>query len=144
VSLTIEDAKKIVAAAQEHARSLDCKVTVAVADTSGRLIYLERMDGAHPIGSNIAPSKACGSAVIRRDGHEIRKVYDERRPNYDALVGWMHAPMYPGGGSVPVLKAGEHVGAVGCSGCPNDRLDHECVVAGAAAIGSHYGQEVRV
>jgi glc operon protein GlcG len=79
VSLTIEDAKKIVAAAQEHARSLDCKVTVAVADTSGRLIYLERMDGAHPIGSNIAPSKACGSAVIRRDGHEIRKVCRRRR-----------------------------------------------------------------
>ena len=129
--LGLDEAKHLIEVAHAHARMIDCQVTVAVVDDAGRLIVLERMDGALPIGAHIAEAKACTAAVFRQDGYTRRKIYDERRPNYDALLRWTPQPIYPGGGSIPLFRGQESVGAIGCSGCTTDDQDHACVTAAA-------------
>jgi glc operon protein GlcG len=47
-ALTLADAQKILAAAKLEAEKQKWNVTIAVVDDSGRLLLLERVDGARP------------------------------------------------------------------------------------------------
>ena len=53
-ALTLADAQKMLAAAKVEAEKQKWKVTIAVVDDAGRLLLLERMDGARPQTAEIA------------------------------------------------------------------------------------------
>ena len=65
-SITLEDAKKVGAAALEEARANQWTMAVAVVDTHGDLVYFEKMDGT-PLGSTVVcQDKARSAARFKR------------------------------------------------------------------------------
>jgi len=129
-SLELADVKKIAAAAEAEALKNNWAVTIAIADEGGHLLHLQRLDGAPPISSHIAPAKAHTAALGRRE----TKVYE------DVINGgrnaFLSAPTVQGmlEGGVPIMKDGFCLGAVGVSGVKSSE-DAQIAKAGIAAIG---------
>ena len=48
-ALTLEDVKKIAAAAEKEALTHKWAVTIAIVDDGGNLLWLKRLDGAAPV-----------------------------------------------------------------------------------------------
>lgn len=129
--LTLEDVKKIAAAAETEASLNKWAVTIAIVDDGGHLLWLQRMDGAAPISSHIAPAKANTAALGRRES----KVYEDIINN--GRFSFMTVPVLEGmlEGGVPIIVNGQCLGAVGVSGVKSNE-DAQIAKAGIAAIGA--------
>ena len=64
--LTLDDLKKIAAAAEAEATKHNWAVTISIVDDGGHLLWLQRLDNAAPISAHIAPAKARTAALGRR------------------------------------------------------------------------------
>lgn len=128
--LTLEDVKKIAAAAEREALSNGWKVVIAICDDGGHPLFLQRLDGAAPISAHIAPEKAKTAALGRRES----KIYEDMINN--GRVSFLRAPELGGmlEGGVPILVDGHTVGAVGVSGVKSAE-DAQIAKAGVAALG---------
>jgi uncharacterized protein GlcG (DUF336 family) len=126
------DVKKIAAAAEAEALANGWAVSIAICDDGGHLLALQRLDGASPLTSHIAPAKAKTSAVARRES----KVYEDVINN--GRTSFVTAPFVEGmlEGAVPVIVDGHVVGAVGVSGVKSEQ-DAQIAKAGAAAVASN-------
>ncbi|HWT72131.1 MAG TPA: heme-binding protein [Oxalicibacterium sp.] len=129
--LTLDDVKKIAAAAETEAKLHNWAVTISIVDEGGHLLWLQRLDGAAPISSHIAPAKAKTAALGRRES----KVYEDIINN--GRYSFLSAPLIEGmlEGGVPILVEGQCVGAVGVSGVKSTE-DVQIAKAGIAAIGA--------
>jgi glc operon protein GlcG len=126
--LTLEDAKRIAAAAAAEAQSNQWNVVIAICDDGGHLMLLHRLDGVAPISSTIAPAKARAAALGKRE----TKVYEEMINQ--GRTAFLSAPldgMIEGG--VPIIVEGYVVGAVGVSGVKSSE-DAQIAKAGIAAL----------
>ena len=128
--LTLEDVKKIAAAAEAEALANDWKVVISVVDDGGHLLWLQRLDGAAPISSYIAPAKARTAALGRRES----KIYEDMINN--GRYSFLNAPELEGmlEGGVPIVVDGHVIGAVGVSGVKSAD-DVRIAKAGIAALG---------
>jgi uncharacterized protein GlcG (DUF336 family) len=128
--LTLEDAKKIAAAAESEALANKWGVVISIVDDGGHLLWLQRLDGAAPISSYIAPQKAKTAALGRRES----KIYEDMINN--GRVSFLSAPELQGmlEGGVPIVVDGHTVGAVGVSGVKSSE-DVQVAKAGIAALG---------
>ena len=129
--LTLEDVKKIAAAAEAEALSNNWAVTFAIVDDGGHLLWLQRLDGAPPISSHIAPAKAHTAALGRRESKIYEDVINGGR------VSFLSAPAIQGmlEGGVPIIVDGHVIGAVGVSGVKSNE-DAQIAKAGIAALGA--------
>jgi uncharacterized protein GlcG (DUF336 family) len=127
--LTLEDAKKIAAAAEAEAVANKWNVVITIVDDGGHLLWLQRMDGAAPISSYIAPQKAKTAALGRRES----KIYEDMINN--GRMSFLSAPELQGmlEGGVPIVVEGHTVGAVGVSGVKSTE-DAQIAKAGIAAL----------
>ena len=128
--LELADIKKIAAAAEAEAVKNQWAVSIAIVDDGGHLLWLQRLDGAAPISSHIAPAKAHTAALGRRES----RVYEEMING--GRVSFLSAPQLEGllEGGVPIVKDGQCLGAVGVSGVKSSE-DAQIARAGIAAIG---------
>jgi uncharacterized protein GlcG (DUF336 family) len=128
--LTLEDVKKIAAAAEAEAVANKWAVSISIVDDGGHALWFQRLDGAAPISSHIAPSKARTAALGRRES----RVYEEMINN--GRMSFLSAPEIEGmlEGGVPVIVDGHVVGAVGVSGVKSNE-DAQIAKVGIAAIG---------
>ena len=133
--LTLDEAQTVISAALEHAESEGIRVTVAVVDEGGLLQALARMDGAPPLGAQIAEAKAVGAAVWHRDGASLAEVHRERPGFFSQVDRMVRMPMIPGPGSVLIRREGRVLGAVGVSGARPEQ-DKECAEAGLSSLTS--------
>lgn len=124
------DIKAIAAAAEAEALKNNWAVTIAIVDDGGHLLHLQRMDGAPPLSSHIAPSKANTAAMGRRESKTYEDIINGGR------ISFLSAPYVHGmlEGGVPIVKDGECLGAVGVSGVKSSE-DAQIARAGMAAIG---------
>jgi glc operon protein GlcG len=129
--LTLDDVKKIAAAAEASAKANNWAVTIAIVDDGAHLLWLQRLDGAAPISASIAPAKAKTAALGRRE----TKVYEDMINN--GRYSFITAPDLEGmlEGGVPILVNGQCVGAVGVSGVKSTE-DAQIANAGIAALGN--------
>lgn len=129
-SLELADVKAIAAAAEAEALRNQWAVAIAIVDDGGHLLWFQRLDGAPPVASEIAPSKARTSAVGRRES----KIYEDIINN--GRVSFLSAPSLEGmlEGGVPIMKDGHCIGAVGVSGVKSNE-DAQIAKAGIAALG---------
>jgi uncharacterized protein GlcG (DUF336 family) len=129
--LTLEDVKKIAAAAEAEAVANNWNVVISVVDDGGHLLWLQRMDGVAPISSHIAPEKAKTAALGRRES----KIYEDMINN--GRMSFLSAPELQGmlEGGVPIVVEGHTVGAVGVSGVKSIE-DAQIAKAGIAALGA--------
>jgi uncharacterized protein GlcG (DUF336 family) len=100
-------------------------------DDGGHQLWFQRLDGAPPISTLIAPAKARTSALGCRES----RIYEEVI-NKDGRVSFLSAPTIEGmlEGGVPIMKDGQCLGAVGVSGVKSPE-DAQIARAGIAAIG---------
>jgi len=127
--LTLEDCRKIGAAAQAEARRNNWIVVVAILDDGGHLLWLERMDGASPFNAQVAVEKGRSAAVSRRS----TKNWEDRVAAGRNAV--LNMPVLPVQGGVPIMVGGECLGAVGVSGVQSHE-DEQIAAAGIAALGA--------
>jgi glc operon protein GlcG len=127
-ALTNADAQKIMAAAKAEAARQNWNVTIAVVDDAGRLILLERMDGARPQTSEVAALKARSAAITHRPG----KAWEDAAKNRPGVLNFPDA--FPIQGGLPILHQGQVIGGVGVSGVQSHE-DEQVASAGIAALG---------
>jgi uncharacterized protein GlcG (DUF336 family) len=111
-TLTLDDLRRMAAAAEAEALSNNWAVTIAIVDDGGHLLWLQRLDGCPPISAQIAPAKARTAAVGRRESKVYEDMINQGR------VSFLSAPTLEGmlEGGVPILVDGQCIGAVGVSG----------------------------
>lgn len=127
--LTIDNARAMASAAEAEALRNGWAVTIAIVDDGGHLLWLQRLDGAAPVSSHIAPGKARTAAIGRRES----KVYEDSINQ--GRTSFLSAPTLEGmlEGGVPVLVDGHCIGAVGVSGVKSSE-DAQIARAGIAAL----------
>ena len=126
--LTLDDLKKIAAGAEAEATKNNWNVSIAICDDGGHLLFYQRLDGASPISSHIAPQKARTAAIGRRS----TKVYEDmvNGGRFSAL-SMPEATHLEGG--VPIIVEGDVIGAVGVSGVKSSE-DAQIAEAGIKAL----------
>ncbi|MCW7540775.1 heme-binding protein [Aquabacterium sp. A7-Y] len=129
LQLTASDVDKIARAARAEAEANRWAVSIAIVDDGGHLLWFQRLDGAAPSSSYIAPAKARTAALGRRESKVYEDLVNQGR------MSFLSAPTLEGllEGGVPVLVEGECVGAVGVSGVKSAE-DTQIAKAGIAAL----------
>ncbi len=127
--LELADVKKIASAAEAEALKNNWPVTIAIVDDGGHLLWLQRLDGAAPMSSHVAPAKARTAAVGRKDTKAFEDMINNGR------TAFLSAPFVDGllEGGVAIMKNGQCLGAVGVSGVKASE-DAQVAAAGIAAL----------
>jgi uncharacterized protein GlcG (DUF336 family) len=139
MSITLAEAKKIVEAAKKRAEEINTKMSIAVVDSSGHLVLLERMDGAAWITVDIAIAKAYTAVAFRLIGERFTDTgqigeYFANTPSFlIALSVSSNGKIIGRGGGVPIVKNGNVIGGLGISGGTHQQ-DHECCLAGLTSL----------
>jgi len=131
MSLTLDEANRIAAAALSKAKDLNIRINVAVCDAGGHLVAFQRMDNAIWAGAYGSQGKAVASVAFARPSGELTE-----RANHPTLRGIQEASggrMIMGQGAVPIMRGDVLVGAVGVGG-GTAQEDEDCARTGAEAL----------
>ena len=121
--LTLAECRKFIDAVIHKADEMGVPVSIAIVGPEGHLIALERMDDAGFITPDTARAKAFTVAAFRSmsprfpDGLVIQQWFKERNPQMlsNASV-FTNGQVVASGGSTPIFRGDEMVGAYGISG----------------------------
>jgi uncharacterized protein GlcG (DUF336 family) len=133
-SLTLADARHLIAAGEKQARDLGIPYNIAVVDAGGGLIAHVRMDGAWLGSVDIAINKAWTARAFDMATDDLAKVAQSGYP----LSGFdspNHEKVVIFGGGVPVKVGDAVVGALGTSGGTEDQ-DLTVAKAAISAFGA--------
>ena len=126
-NITLEQARKVAAAADAEARKNSWPVAITIVDTSGQLVLFQRHDNTQTASVNVAQDKAVSAAMYRRP----TKVMQDAVAGGGAGVRFLNlrgASVVEGG--LPLYVDGKIVGAIGVSGVTSDQ-DGQIAKAGA-------------
>lgn len=126
-ALTLDDVRRIAAAAESEAIACGWAVSIAVCDAGGHPLWLQRMDGAPLMSAQVAPEKARTSVLSGKPSKAFEDMVNNGR--YAALA----MPVVPLEGGEPIVVDGHIVGAVGVSGVKAGE-DAQVARAGVAVI----------
>jgi uncharacterized protein GlcG (DUF336 family) len=139
--LRAAECREFIDAVVEKAGAMGVPVSVAVVGPEGHLIAVERMDEAGFITPETAIAKAFTVAAFRSmsprfpDGLVIQQWFQERNPQLlVSLAAMTNGRIAASGGSAPVFKGDEMVGAYGISGGTSQQ-DEEMAVHARAKTG---------
>jgi glc operon protein GlcG len=124
VSIGLERAKQVMAAAEAEAKRRNWKMNIAVVDTNGELVHFSRMEGAQIASGPISVGKARTAARFRR---ESRVFYNVSEAGH-SYVGTLDPTLVASPGGFPLVEGGKLIGAVGCSGGTGDQDAAVCKV----------------
>ena len=125
---SLAEAKEALAVAEAAAVEMGIGLTCAVVDSRGTLVALARMDNARYFTTDVAVGKARASAAFGAPSGALTNV---------GALGL--GTIIEGGGmlflqgAVPIMKNGQPVGAMGCSGAASQQ-DEDAAKAGVAAM----------
>jgi glc operon protein GlcG len=120
--VSLETAKKLIAAAEAEAAKHRWKMNIAVVDPNGDLVHFSRMDGAQLASIAISQGKARTSARYRRETRVFYNAFETGHPYLATLDPALVAS--PGG--LPLVEGGKLIGAIGCSGGTGDQDAATC------------------
>lgn len=126
--LTLEQAKKIAAAADAEAKKNNWLMVIAIVEPNGQLVYLQKADGTQYGSINVALDKATSSALFRRPTTAFEAGLKAGN-NY--LLTLRGANAVPGG--QPIVIGGKVVGGIGVSGATGAQ-DDQVAKAGLTAL----------
>ena len=130
-NVTLEQAKKILVAAEAESKKNSWPMAIAVVDTAGQLVAFVKMDGTQTASVMVAQDKAVSSAIYRRPSKAFQDVVAKGGDGLRILT-LRGANAVEGG--VPLFGAdGKIIGAVGVSGAASDQ-DSVVAKAGADAL----------
>ena len=128
-SVTLENAKKAAAPALAEAAKNHWNVAVAIVDTSGNLVYYEKMDGTQLGSANVAVEKARTAALFKRPS----KAFEDAVMSGPGGARVLSMNVTAINGGIPLVQDGKIVGAIGVSGAASAQ-DAQCAQAGADAL----------
>ena len=127
-TLTLEGAKKAIAAAVAEARKNNATGVIAVVDDGGNLMALERLDGTFAAGANISIGKARTAVLFKKPTKFFEDIIAKGRT---AMVAVDFTPLQ---GGIPIVVDGQVIGGIGVSGASSAQQDEELAIAGAASV----------
>jgi glc operon protein GlcG len=131
MALTLDEANRVMQGAIAHAKSLNIKISVAVCDAGGRLIALNRMDGAIWAGAYGSQGKAIASAAFGRPSGQLTERAEH--PTLRGIAAAEGGHMFFGQGAVPIIRHGVVEGACGVGGGTSQE-DEDCARAGVEKL----------
>ncbi|MFV0663591.1 GlcG/HbpS family heme-binding protein [Denitromonas sp.] len=129
--LTLDDVKRIAAAAEAEAVAKQWAVSIAICDAGGHALWLQRMDGAPLMSAAVAPEKARTCVLTGKPSKVFEDMVNTGR------IAALSMPVVPLEGGEPIVVEGVVIGAVGVSGVTAGE-DAQVARAGVAALGSAY------
>ena len=126
--LTLDDAKRVAAAAEAEAKANDWKVVIAVVDDGGHLLYLQRGHDTQFGSVETAIAKAYASVAFQRPTKASEDAVLSGRLIHLALPS-----VIPAEGGVPLIQNGAIVGGLGVSGVRSFQ-DGQIAQAGVEAL----------
>jgi glc operon protein GlcG len=129
-ALTLEGAKRIMAAAEAEALKNTWPVAIAIVDEAGELLLFHKIDETQAGSIDIAIGKARTAARMKRPTKALEDAVAGGRTVLLAVEGLM-----PLEGGVPITAGGRVIGAVGVSGVTSQQ-DAQVAQAGIAALGA--------
>lgn len=126
--LTLEDAKRIAAAAEADAQRNGWRVVIAIVDDGGHLLYLQRSHDTQYGSVETAICKAHAAVAFQRPTKASEDAVMSGRLIHLALPG-----VIPAEGGVPLVIDETTVGGLGISGVRSFQ-DGQIAAAGAAAL----------
>ena len=128
--ITLEQARKVLAAAEAESRKINLNASIAIVDTGGHMVLMQRMDGAFFASAKVARDKAWSAAAYRRPG----KAFQDRLATGGVEVRILRLEgASPIEGGDPILADGKIIGAIGVSGGAGEQ-DGLISRAGVAAL----------
>ena len=131
-AVKLEDARRVISAAEKKAREIGQPMNIAVADEGGNIVAHVRMDNAWIGSIDIAMKKAYTSRAFEIETKELAKHAQSGGEFFGVHVSNNGKVMIFAGG-IPLKRDGKVVGAIGVSGGSGDQ-DHAVAAAGAAAF----------
>lgn len=126
-ALTLDGAKHIIATAVAAARAKNAPGgAIAIVDDGGNLVAMERLDNTFVAAANIAIGKARTAAIFKHSTKTFEDIIKGGRTSMVALSDFT-----PLQGGVPLMVAGQVIGAIGVSGAASAQQDEEVAMAGA-------------
>ena len=129
-SISLDNAKKVAAAALAEVRKNNWTMAVAVVDGNGDLVYYEKMDDT-PLGSTIVCQEKARSAA--RFKRPTKAFQDMVTQGGEGLRVFGIKGAVPVDGGLPITMGGKVVGGVGLSGGTSAQ-DGQCAKAGVDAV----------
>jgi uncharacterized protein GlcG (DUF336 family) len=133
-SLTLADARTIIAAGEQQAQKLGVPYNLAVVDAGGNLIAHVRMDGAWLGSIDIAIHKAFTSRAFDMATQDLATLAQSGKPLF-GINSTNHERIVIFAGGMPVKSGGKVIGAVGASGGTVEQ-DQQVVEAAVAGLGN--------
>ena len=130
--ITLNDARRVIAAAEKKAHEIGQPMNIAVADAGGNLVAHVRMDGAWMGSVDISIKKAWTSRAFDISTKDLSKFAQPGEDFYGIHASNGGKVMIFAGG-VPLKQGNAVVGAIGVSGGMG-KQDQAVAEAGAAAL----------
>jgi len=114
-TLTLDDARQFIAAAEAKAEKIGVPYNIAVVDAGGNLIAHARMDGAWIGSIDIAINKAFTARAFDMTTEDLSSMAQSGKPLF-GIDSTNDERIVIFGGGAPIKRNGTVIGAVGCSG----------------------------
>jgi glc operon protein GlcG len=128
-ALDAASASRLAAFAAGEARTRNAGGSIAVVDSGGHLLFLQRLDNTFPAAAAVSIEKARTAATFRMPTRNFEEAIKNGR---HALLGV--AVMTPLQGGVPVMVDQQVVGAIGVSGAHSAQEDDAIAQAAVSAF----------
>jgi glc operon protein GlcG len=138
-SITLAGARQLLDAAQGYARSHSAPgAAIAVVDSAGNLVVLERLDGTFPAAPAVSTGKARTAVMFAKPTRALEDAVNKGRFTMVTLPEVTSFTPLKGG--VPIVAGGRIVGAIGVSGAASADQDDEIAQAAADAFAASLRQ----
>jgi uncharacterized protein GlcG (DUF336 family) len=127
--VSLETARKVIAAVEAEAVKHRWKFAITVVDTHGELVHFARMDGVQLGSTTVSQGKARTAARFRRETRTFYNAFETGHP----YVATLDPTIVASPGGYPLIEGGKVIGAVGCSGGTGDQ-DAAACKAGADVV----------
>jgi uncharacterized protein GlcG (DUF336 family)/NAD-dependent dihydropyrimidine dehydrogenase PreA subunit len=127
--ITLHAAMNMIHEAEEYARRMGHRISVAIVDGCGVPIAVSRMDGASPRTAELAMNKAYTATVYNI-------ATDANRLAHRSLIVMTRGRIMAGAGGIAIMGAfgAETLGAIGVAGGSNQEADLLCAQAGVTTF----------
>src|SRR4051812_4790188 len=129
-SVTLDVAKKAVAAAAAEAKKNGWLMAFAVVDPAGTLVYYEKTDNTQLGSANVAVDKARSAALYKRPTKALQDALAGGGAGLRILALQGAVPVE---GGLPLVHDGKLIGAIGASGDTSEH-DGQCAQAGVQTL----------
>ena len=127
--ISLDAAKKAVAAAEAEATKNQWGIAIAIVNSGGNLVMLERLDNTQLSATRIAEAKARTAVEFRRP----TKVLEDAVAGGGIGLRVLTFGASVAEGGVPIIADGKIIGAIGVSGAASHQ-DAQVAQAGADAV----------